>query len=78
MGLPFSHPFLYHSSLSFCSHLGGIITGIIAGQLYNRFQNVKLPEWLGFFSGRRFVPIVTSLSMVILAGIAGLVWPPIL
>jgi phosphotransferase system glucose/maltose/N-acetylglucosamine-specific IIC component len=51
MGLPFSHPFLYHSSLSFCSHLGGIITGIIAGQLYNRFQNVKLPEWLGFFSG---------------------------
>jgi PTS system N-acetylglucosamine-specific IIC component len=57
--------------------LGGIITGIIAGLLYNRFKDVKLPEWLGFFSGRRFVPIVTSLSMVIIAGIAGIVWPPI-
>lgn len=33
--------------------LGGILTGIIAGLLYNRFHNVKLPEWLGFFSGRR-------------------------
>jgi N-acetylglucosamine PTS system EIICBA or EIICB component len=57
--------------------LGGIITGIIAGLLYNRFHDVKLPEWLGFFSGRRFVPIVTSVAMVIVAGIAGFVWPPI-
>ncbi|MED3562439.1 N-acetylglucosamine-specific PTS transporter subunit IIBC [Bacillus xiapuensis] len=57
--------------------LGGILTGIIAGLLYNRFRDVKLPEWLGFFSGRRFVPIITSVAMVILAGIAGFVWPPI-
>lgn len=57
--------------------LGGIIAGIIAGLLYNRFHNVKLPEWLGFFSGRRFVPIITSLSMVILAFLFGFVWPPI-
>jgi len=57
--------------------LGGIITGIIAGLLYNKFKNVKLPEWLGFFSGRRFVPIVTSVTMVVIAGIAGFIWPPI-
>ncbi|MBZ5752618.1 N-acetylglucosamine-specific PTS transporter subunit IIBC [Metabacillus rhizolycopersici] len=57
--------------------LGGIIAGIIAGLLYNRFHNVKLPEWLGFFSGRRFIPIVTSVAMVILAGIAGFAWPPV-
>ena len=57
--------------------LGGIIAGIIAGLLYNRFHDVKLPEWLGFFSGRRFVPIVTSVAMVLLAGIAGFAWPPI-
>ncbi|MFH7818212.1 N-acetylglucosamine-specific PTS transporter subunit IIBC [Neobacillus thermocopriae] len=57
--------------------LGGIITGIIAGSLYNRYRDVKLPEWLGFFSGRRFVPIVTSVTMVIIAGVAGFVWPPI-
>ncbi|MGG1400909.1 N-acetylglucosamine-specific PTS transporter subunit IIBC [Bacillus salipaludis] len=57
--------------------LGGILAGIIAGLLYNRFRDVKLPEWLGFFSGRRFVPIITSVAMVVLAGIAGFVWPPI-
>jgi N-acetylglucosamine PTS system EIICBA or EIICB component len=57
--------------------LGGILAGIIAGLLYNRFRDIKLPEWLGFFSGRRFVPIITSLAMVILAGIAGFAWPPI-
>lgn len=57
--------------------LGGIISGIVAGLLYNRYHDVKLPEWLGFFSGRRFVPIVTSVSMVIIAGIAGFAWPPV-
>lgn len=57
--------------------LGGILAGIIAGLLYNRYRDVKLPEWLGFFSGRRFIPIVTSVAMVILAGIAGFAWPPI-
>ena len=57
--------------------LGGILTGIISGLLYNRFHAIKLPEWLGFFSGRRFVPIITSVTMVIIAGIAGFIWPPI-
>jgi N-acetylglucosamine PTS system EIICBA or EIICB component len=57
--------------------LGGILAGIIAGLLYNRFHDIKLPEWLGFFSGRRFIPIITSLAMVLLAGIAGFAWPPI-
>lgn len=57
--------------------LGGIISGIIAGFLYNRFHNIKLPQWLGFFAGRRFVPIVTAATMVLLAGVFGIVWPPI-
>lgn len=57
--------------------LGGIIAGIIAGMLYNRYHDVKLPEWLGFFSGRRFVPIITSVAMVVLAAIFGFIWPPI-
>ncbi|MEH7107691.1 MULTISPECIES: N-acetylglucosamine-specific PTS transporter subunit IIBC [Bacillaceae] len=57
--------------------LGGILAGIIAGLLYNRFRDIKLPEWLGFFSGRRFVPIITAVAMVVLAGICGFVWPPI-
>ena len=57
--------------------LGGILSGIVAGLLYNRFHDIKLPTWLGFFGGRRFVPIVTATAMVILAGLFGFVWPPI-
>jgi N-acetylglucosamine PTS system EIICBA or EIICB component len=57
--------------------LGGIIAGVVAGILYNRFHDIKLPEWLGFFAGRRFVPIITSLVMLILAGAFGYIWPPI-
>ena len=41
--------------------LAGIISGITAAHLYNRFCNIRLPEFLGFFSGKRFVPIITGL-----------------
>jgi N-acetylglucosamine PTS system EIICBA or EIICB component len=57
--------------------LGGILAGVIAGLLYNRYHDKKLPDYLGFFGGRRFVPIVTSLVMILLAGVFGYVWPPI-
>lgn len=57
--------------------LGGILSGIVAGLLYNRFYRIQLPDWLAFFGGRRFVPIVTSVAMVILGGVAGLVWPSV-
>lgn len=57
--------------------LGGILAGVIAGLLYNKYHDIKLPDWLGFFGGRRFVPIVTALTMLILAGVFGYVWPPI-
>ncbi|MFJ7406258.1 MULTISPECIES: N-acetylglucosamine-specific PTS transporter subunit IIBC [unclassified Lysinibacillus] len=56
---------------------GGIIAGITAGLLYNRFYNVKFPEWLSFFGGRRFVPIVTSMTMAVVASILAIVWGPI-
>ncbi|SFM21158.1 N-acetylglucosamine-specific PTS transporter subunit IIBC [Salibacterium qingdaonense] len=57
--------------------LGGIISGITAGLLYNRFHDIKLPNWLGFFGGRRFVPIITAAVTVLLAGIFGFIWPPV-
>ncbi|MFJ8262276.1 N-acetylglucosamine-specific PTS transporter subunit IIBC [Rummeliibacillus sp. NPDC094406] len=56
---------------------GGIIAGIVAGLLYNKFYNVKFPEWLSFFGGRRFVPIITSITMAVLSGILAFVWGPI-
>ena len=57
--------------------LAGIITGLTAGALYNRFKDIQLPEYLAFFGGRRFVPIITGLSAVILGVIFGHAWPPL-
>ncbi|REE91390.1 PTS system N-acetylglucosamine-specific IIB component (Glc family) /PTS system N-acetylglucosamine-specific IIC component (Glc family) [Paenibacillus taihuensis] len=57
--------------------LGGIIAGMFAAFFYNRYHNIKLPDWLGFFSGKRFVPIITSLAMVIIGLIFGLIWGPV-
>ena len=57
--------------------LGGIIVGVIAGLLYNKFHKIKLPEWLGFFAGKRFVPIVTSVVMLILGILFAQIWPTI-
>ncbi|MDX8290925.1 N-acetylglucosamine-specific PTS transporter subunit IIBC [Metabacillus indicus] len=59
------------------SVLGGIIAGIIAGLLYNRFSEIKLPEWLAFFGGRRFVPIITAAVMLILSLAFGYLWGPV-
>lgn len=56
---------------------GGIIAGITAGLLYNKFYNVKFPEWLSFFGGRRFVPIITSITMALLGAILAVIWGPI-
>lgn len=57
--------------------LGGIVIGITTALLWQRFYRVKLPQWLAFFGGRRFVPIITAVSAVILGVIFGFVWPPI-
>lgn len=53
----------------------GILTGILAAWVYNRFHTAKLPDALAFFSGRRLVPILTSLFAIVLAGIMYFVWP---
>ena len=49
----------------------GILSGLIGGQFYNRFSNVKLPEYLAFFGGRRFVPIVAGLAGLALGALVG-------
>ncbi|WP_168557292.1 MULTISPECIES: N-acetylglucosamine-specific PTS transporter subunit IIBC [unclassified Novosphingobium] len=49
----------------------GIVSGIVGGLGYNRFSTVKPPEYLAFFGGRRFVPIVSGLAGLALAGILG-------
>ena len=57
--------------------LGGILIGSIAGVLYNKYKDIKLPEFLAFFGGKRFIPIATGISAVILGIAMGYIWPPI-
>ena len=53
----------------------GIIIGVVAGLLYNRFHDIKLPDFLGFFGGKRFVPIITSIAAILIGVLAGYYWP---
>lgn len=57
--------------------LAGIVSGLTAGTLYNRYHNIRLPDYLGFFGGTRFIPIVTSFVMIFFALILGNIWLPI-
>ena len=56
--------------------LAGIVAGVTAGMIYNRYKNIQLPEFLGFFSGQRFVSIATSFASIVEAAIFGIVWSP--
>lgn len=55
--------------------LGGIIIGVTAALLWQKYYRTKLPDWLAFFGGRRFVPIVTSLWAVGIGVVLGLIYP---
>lgn len=55
--------------------LGGILVGIIAGYLWQRFHRVKLPPYLAFFGGRRFVPIITAFATLVLAVLMAFIYP---
>lgn len=57
--------------------LGGILIGLVAAWLFNRFYRVQLPPYLGFFSGKRLVPILSSFAAIFLGLVLSLIWPPI-
>jgi PTS system N-acetylglucosamine-specific IIC component len=54
--------------------LAGILMGLVAAALYERYHTIKLPEWLAFFGGKRFVPIVTAFAALVLGIVFGIVW----
>lgn len=54
--------------------LGGILVGLLAAVLWQRYHRVKLPTWLAFFGGRRFVPIVTAFAALVAAVVVALLW----
>jgi PTS system D-glucosamine-specific IIC component len=56
---------------------GGIIIGFLAAYLYNKFHDIELPQFLGFFGGKRFVPIITATVSFLLGVVFYFVWPPV-
>jgi len=56
---------------------GGIIVGLIAATAFNRFYKIKLPSYLGFFAGKRAVPIITAFAVIGVGVVLSFVWPPI-
>jgi N-acetylglucosamine PTS system EIICBA or EIICB component len=57
--------------------LGGIVMGLLSAVLWQRFHRTKLVDWLGFFNGRRLVPIIMAFVGVLMGVFFGLVWKPI-
>ncbi len=55
----------------------GIVSGLIGGNFYNRFSTIRLPAALGFFGGRRFVPIASGLAGLLIAALLGSVYDQI-
>ncbi|MEU6120914.1 PTS transporter subunit EIIC [Streptomyces sp. NPDC047123] len=56
---------------------GGIVMGLLAAWFWQRYHRVKLVDWLGFFNGRRLVPIIMAFVGLAFAGICVWIWPPI-
>lgn len=56
---------------------GGIVVGSIAGWLFNKYYRIQLPPYLGFFAGKRFVPIATALASILVGLALSVLWPPI-
>ncbi|QJC36392.1 PTS glucose transporter subunit IIBC [Enterobacteriaceae endosymbiont of Donacia simplex] len=57
--------------------LGGIVSGSIAAYMFNRFHNIELVEYLGFFSGKRFIPIISGLTSIFIGLLLSFIWIPV-
>ena len=64
-----------NSAVNHFGVLCGILSGVIGGLFYNRFYDIKLPDYLAFFGGRRFVPIISGFAGLFLGGLFGWGWP---
>ena len=55
--------------------LGGVVMGLVVALIYQRFYRTKLPDWAGFFGGRRLVPILSAFAGLVLGVVFGYIWP---
>ncbi|MGW3624601.1 PTS transporter subunit EIIC [Streptomyces sp. NPDC000880] len=56
---------------------GGIVMGLLAAYFWQRYHRTKLVDWLGFFNGRRLVPIIMSFVAIAFAALCLWIWPPV-
>src|SRR6478736_10248146 len=56
---------------------GGILVGLVAAAVFNRFYRIQLPSYLGFFAGKRSVPIITAFAVIAAGVLLSFIWPPI-
>lgn len=56
---------------------GGILAGAVAAYLFNKYYRIQLPTYLGFFAGKRFVPIASAFAAIGLGIMLSIIWPPI-
>lgn len=57
--------------------LGGIIVGLVTAWLHNRYNKIELPQFIGFFGGSRFIPIISSFAAIFIGLVLFLIWPTI-
>ncbi len=57
--------------------IGSIVIGGMVAYLHNRYRKIELPQFLGFFGGSRFIPIITSFAAIFIGAIFYMIWPPI-
>lgn len=56
---------------------GGVVIGLVTSMFHNRYNKIQLPQFLGFFGGSRFIPIVTSFAAIFVGVAMYFIWPPI-
>ncbi|MER5527060.1 PTS transporter subunit EIIC [Streptomyces sp. NPDC002677] len=57
--------------------LGGLVMGLLGAVVWQRFHRTRLVDWLGFFNGRRLVPIIMAFVGTVMGVFFGLIWEPI-
>ncbi|MGL6217607.1 MAG: PTS transporter subunit EIIC [Lacrimispora sphenoides] len=56
--------------------VGSIVIGCMVTYFHNRYRDIQLPPFLGFFGGSRFIPIISSFAAIFIGAIFFLIWPP--
>lgn len=56
--------------------VGSIVIGCLVTFFHNRYRNIQLPQFLGFFGGSRFIPIISAFAAIFVGALFFLVWPP--